>query len=229
MNMKKTFGVALSIGALIVIFMLMADSSKLRQQKAASDRLIDSLKRQLVLYQDSVETVLNRGDRCDSFATCPLSYQYNQQSKGLKRVAIRNWTAYHQYLYEMQLTDSVYHSKLRVSGYDTWLNLWGKEYEKEAETKLTMFAKLVSGRPELQKMQLAVFASYVLDDAEMTSGVENQLQDFAQSPEVSTIQMFESQTAQYYNKKMEEASKEATETCSKKEQELWEYFLKVNR
>jgi hypothetical protein len=92
-----------------------------------------------------------------------------------------------------------------------------------------MFAKLVSGRPELQKMQLAVFASYVLDDAEMTSGVENQLQDFAQSPEVSAIQMFESQPVQYYNKKMGEASNDATKTCSKKEQELWEYFLKVNR
>jgi hypothetical protein len=186
---------------------------------------IDSLEHQVVLYQDSIENILNRGDRCDSFATC----HWNTTTT-IKKVAIRNWPAYHIYLREIVRADSIKNSEEKSHLCDYYLNKWSEEYTKDYSTKAAMLEKLLTGRPDLKTMQSAVFAARVLESEDViTPEIEEKINRLAQSNEIVEINSYSSTLTKYYEKQRDEAEEPILSAHGKAVTAAWNDFLKMNR
>jgi hypothetical protein len=218
--MKKAFqliGIILCFGvcALAAIKEMHANRS-LREK-------LNSTKAELRIYKDSVEVILNRGTRCDSFATPNWDAVTN-----VKRIAIRNWTAYHIYLKELALADSVRTQALKGTLYNHYFNQWLEEYEKDNLVKLKMAEQLIARNPELRKIQATVLASKLLDIS-LPDEQQEQLDRFSESNEVMEIALHEGQMTTYNQQEQDKAGSVANKQHQKEVTKAWEDFLAVNR
>lgn len=180
---------------------------------------LDSVTAVLQIFQDSVENVLNRGTRCDSFATSP---------DGKQKIAIRNMTSYREYMQNRSSADSVLYAIYRSPAFKALSEKHSVESEKRyvKQNHLTKKGLTTNSGPGITKLAFQLLAETVTENH--TEETDEAIETLREQSWVQEILSYTNPEEEYYSDEMFKISMPAFEKNIAQNKAYWEKFLKNN-